>query len=119
MANWEKSTADLGTALKDATNGSGQGDTTGPLKDEEKCKQARDAGWAAPQAYNYAAASAKHGEQVETSSTAQVNQVSWAHEAERYEWQEDYGDVGPEVPELEAQLFKGDLRTKIGQHLDK
>jgi len=28
-----------------------------------------------------------------------------AHNAARYEWDDEYGDVGPRVPELEAQLF--------------
>lgn len=122
MANFENTSADLGKALNEATNGTSASDNTGPVRDEEKYKQAREAGWVAPQAYNYEAATAKHGDEPASSSGEQVDDSDapcWAHEAAKYEWQDDFGDVGPEVPELEAQLFKGDTRTKIGQHLEK
>ena len=31
-------------------------------------------------------------------------------------WKEEYGDVGPEVPELEKQLFEDEHIMRIGQH---
>ena len=34
-----------------------------------------------------------------------------------YEWADDYGDVGPEVPALEEQLFGGDFRVRQGDHM--
>lgn len=33
-----------------------------------------------------------------------------------YEWAEEYGEVGPRVPELEEQLFGGEFRMRQGQH---
>lgn len=122
MANWERTPAELSDALNDATNGSGAGEATGPVRDEEKYKQAREAGWVAPQAYNYDAAMAKHGDAAPPSSIEQVDiedMPDWMHKAVKYEWKEEYGDVGPEVPGLEAQLFRGDARTRTGQFLDK
>lgn len=114
MTVFENTTADLGNALTEASN------ATGPVRDELKYQQARDAGWIAPQAYSYE--SAKTGGQgaADTAETIETIGVPvWAHQAVKYEWQEEYGDVGPEVSELEAQLFKGDTRTRIGQHLEK
>lgn len=120
MANWENTPAELGNALNDATNSSGE--APGPPRDEEKHRQAREAGWVEPQAYNYAAASARPGDQTAPSSLDQIapeDMPQWMHKAAKYEWKEEYGDVGPEVPELEAQLFKGDFRTRQGQFFDK
>ena len=38
----------------------------------------------------------------------------WASGAAKYEWQEDYGDIGPPHPELEKQLFKDQFINRIG-----
>lgn len=122
MADFENTLANHGNTLNNASNGVNSSDATGPVRDEEKYQQARDAGWVVPQAYDYDAASARHGEQAVPSSDEQVAEhgvQTWAHQAAKYEWDDSYGDVGPEVPELEAQLFKGDTRTRIGQHLEK
>lgn len=122
MTDWDKSSADMANALHESTNGANSGDGKGPVRDQEKIKQSREAGWSAPQAYNYDAASAKPGEPATTPGgehTEDNGVLLWAHQAVKYEWQEDFGDVGPEVPELEAQLFKSDTRTRIGQHLEK
>lgn len=43
----------------------------------------------------------------------------WAGIAVRYEWKDDYGDVGPPVPELEAQLFHSDLITRAGDKFNE
>lgn len=42
----------------------------------------------------------------------------WAHNAARYEWADEYGDVGPAVPELEAQLFNRATITTQGSALE-
>lgn len=120
MAERNTAPTEVGDALNDAINVPGE--PKGPIRDEAKFKQARDAGWVEPQAYDYTAASARHGEQAAPSSIEQVDaedMPGWMHQAAKYEWHEDYGDIGPEVPELEAQLFKGDSRTRTGQFLDK
>lgn len=116
MASFQDTPNEHGDAPNEATNGSG------PVRDEAKYQLARDAGWVQPQAYNYEAAMAKPGDVAQTSIVEQVDledMPGWMHSAMKYEWQEDYGDVGPEVPELEAQLFRNDSRTRTGQFLDK
>ena len=34
------------------------------------------------------------------------------------EWKDDYGDLGPEVPELEEKLFATDFRNRQGDFLN-
>lgn len=53
--------------------------------------------------------------QHETAASGQIldpvgglNEGGWASSAAVYVWDDEYGDVGPEFPELEKQLFGGD-----------
>lgn len=49
-----------------------------------------------------------------------VENVEWDGSARTYEWNDEYGDVGPKVPELEIELFgeKGN-RQKTGLDFSK
>jgi ATP-dependent RNA helicase DDX3X len=38
----------------------------------------------------------------------------WSSNAAVYEWQEEFGDVGPAFPELEKQLFGSEFHVKAG-----
>lgn len=88
MADLENNPAQLSEALNNGTDGTDAGEATGPVRDEEKYKQARDAGWVAPQAYDYNAAQAKHGDVVPPSiEQVDVEDVpEWMHKAVKYEW---------------------------------
>ncbi|KAL8688405.1 MAG: hypothetical protein Q9218_005673 [Villophora microphyllina] len=44
---------------------------------------------------------------------------SWAANAARYEWSDEYGDVGPEDKELEKMLFHAEEKMEVGDHLQK
>ncbi|KAL8706942.1 MAG: hypothetical protein Q9201_000103 [Fulgogasparrea decipioides] len=44
---------------------------------------------------------------------------SWAANASRYEWSDEYGDVGPEDKELEKMLFHAEEKMEVGDHLQK
>lgn len=68
---------------------------------------AREKGWTDPVPFEYAelANSKDHRD--------------WAGVAVRYEWKDEYGDVGPAVPELEDQLFRGELIARAGAKLDE
>lgn len=70
-------------------------------------KIAREKGWTDPVPFEYAelANSKDHRD--------------WAGIAVRYEWKDEYGDVGPAVPELEDQLFHGELIARAGAKLDE
>lgn len=43
----------------------------------------------------------------------------WHHEARIYEWNEEYGDIGPAHEELEKQLFGSDNHVKSGTQIDE
>lgn len=97
-----------------SVNGSNAGETpvegvlsgVGPNAEAAQ-KVARDKGWTEPVPFEYAelANSKDHRD--------------WAGIAVRYEWKDEYGDVGPAVPELEDQLFRGELIARAGAKLDE
>ncbi|KAL9005763.1 MAG: hypothetical protein Q9188_001475 [Gyalolechia gomerana] len=41
----------------------------------------------------------------------------WAANARRYEWSDEFGDIGPEDKELEDMLFKDANKMEVGEHL--
>ena len=68
-----------------------------PAMDKEQDQaNAREAGWVEQTKFDYGAYQASGGRDGE-----------WFGESKRYEWKEEYGDVGPPVPELERTLFAG------------
>jgi hypothetical protein len=72
-------------------------------------ERAREAGWVDSQPVDYAVRQSSH-------DTDMTNYL--AHSAV-YEWDDEYGDVGPEVPALEQQLFGGDFRVRQGQFMNE
>ena len=101
------------------------------IKDEEAAQRARDAGWAVPENYDYQtynattleeriAAEAKVAERAGTDENASTTQdvPLWASNAAKYEWSEEYGDIGPAFEELEKQLFRSDLTNRVGLNFD-
>ncbi|KAJ6009391.1 hypothetical protein N7522_004407 [Penicillium canescens] len=46
------------------------------------------------------------------------NSRDWAGIADRYEWDPEFGEVGPPNEELEQQLFRGNLIQRVGDRLD-
>ncbi len=44
---------------------------------------------------------------------------AWAANATRYEWSDDFGDVGPEDEELEKMLFQAEDKMEVGDQLEK
>ena len=108
-------TGEMASALPDVTNGA-VANGTGPVKNVEAAKEARDKGWVEPQEYDYSAAAAP------PAGVAQIGDQgapSWAHNAVKYEWKEDYGDVGPKIPELEEQLFRSEFLNRKGLKFDE
>ncbi|CAI7578651.1 unnamed protein product [Penicillium glandicola] len=107
------SAVDSVSAAEVASDGSNAGDSpgegvlsgVGPNRQEVQ-RVAREKGWTDPVPFEYAelANSKDHRD--------------WAGVAVRYEWKDEYGDVGPAVPELEEQLFGGDLIARPGAKLD-
>jgi hypothetical protein len=49
----------------------------------------------------------------EKTSTQNVN---WLGNARKYEWKDEYGEVGERIPELEEDLFNSMAMVREGQH---
>lgn len=101
---------DLGSvenALADVTNSSA--DTVGIVgyvpRNAEAAQIAREKGWSNPVPYDY----------VEYENKDSRN---WAGVAARYEWKDEYGEVGPPNEALENELFRGDFIPRVGQRFD-
>lgn len=119
MAGWDPSPAEAEVALRDSTNEM-QANPTGPPRDEEKFKLAREKGWVQPTAYNYTAQAPPNGTDSANTPTAMDSGMPlWMSKAVKYDWKEEYGDVGDAIPELEAELFGSEFRTKKGIRFDK
>lgn len=75
----------------------------------EAAALAREKGWAEPQRYNYDiyTASFKPGDE-------SADRSHWASNAAKYEWNDEYGDVGPQNEELEKMLFRDEYTNRAG-----
>lgn len=126
MADWETSASNDGGAaaasfaetngFHDST-GHTNGDTAtepldmtplaGALTDAEIAAhkaRAKEAGWVDTIPVNY-------------NQSTNRDDTSYRAESAVYEWDDDYGDVGPEVPELEEQLYHGQFRLRQGDYM--
>ena len=103
-------------ALPDVGNGP-TANGTGPPKNEEAHAAARKAGWVEPTAFDYTAADTR-GPPPTEAVTGDEDLPSWAHNAKRYEYTGEEGDIGPKVPELEEQLFRSDFQNRKGVKFD-
>lgn len=84
----------VGTAAVIGTSTGGAFEKPGG-DDEKKAADAeklRERGWVAPVPYDYEAFQARGGS-------------DWDSNVRVYEWDGEHGDVGPELPELELDLF--------------
>lgn len=75
---------------------------------EEFADRARLAGWTEATAYNY-----------DQFTRAGGSDATFHGNAARYEWQGEYGDVGPENPALLNELFGGEFQMRRGEHLQQ
>jgi ATP-dependent RNA helicase DDX3X len=95
----------------------------------EAAKNPREHGWVEKTSYDYetynktgkelkdeAAASAPV--EVDESHVMGVDRGAWASSAAIYEWNEEYGDVGPAFLALEEQLFRGEDRMRAGVNFE-
>ena len=66
------------------------------------------AGWVERQKFDYEA----YADEAQTAPDPVGNEA-------RYEWKDDYGEVGPRVPAIEKALFEGDAIMTVGDELNK
>lgn len=112
MDNFDVS--EMSTALKDVTNEQNN-------KNPEAATIAREKGWAAPEGYDYTKYTAeplpKPAEEQEQGEQGELPE--WAAKAAKYEWKDEFGDVGPHIPELEEMLFRSEFINRAGLKLGK
>ncbi|KAH1499833.1 hypothetical protein LV164_002639 [Aspergillus fumigatus] len=97
---------DISNALKEVT-----GEKIN--KNVEASNLAREKGWVLPEQYDYAkynSGSAEKPEEV----TEQSEIPEWAAKAAKYEWNDEFGDVGPPNKELEDMLFRNEFINRAG-----
>lgn len=104
-------TGDMAAALSDAGSDTAKSvviviDPPPVVPIEGAADRAREHGFVPPVAYDYDAYNANTREARESLAVeGGYIEPAWAATAVRYEWDDDFGDVGPEVPELEQELF--------------
>ena len=79
----------------------------------DSAARVRQQGWAEPEKYNYSAYNTSSREEREAVE-AQLELSDWASNAAKYEWKDEFGDIGPPHPELERQLFHEGTGTHSG-----
>lgn len=103
---------DVQDALRDVTNNPEEFVTEdenaqSPPDDNEKSYLGpREAGWTDPVPYGY-------------DSYADRDFADWDGMAPRYEWNDEYGDIGPRNEDLEKQLFNDEFMPRAGLRFDE
>ena len=81
--------------------------------DPEAAARARDHGWIEQNAYDYK----RYNATVKDPDTPAEGPI-WAVNAKKYEWKDEYGDVGPEDPVLEIDLFGSEHTMRKGEDFE-
>lgn len=114
--------SDMNNAVQEVET---NGQTNGPSQiNAEAASLARSKGWASPETYDYSKYVAPAGPAAEQSEfggepPAAEDLPEWAGNAAKYEWKDEYGDVGPEIPELEEMLFRNEFINRTGLKINK
>ncbi|KAF4247074.1 hypothetical protein CNMCM8980_007883 [Aspergillus fumigatiaffinis] len=82
-------------------------------KNVEASNLAREKGWVPPEQYDYAKYNTGPAEKPEE-VTEQSEIPEWAAKAAKYEWNDEFGDVGPPNKELEDMLFRNEFINRAG-----
>ncbi len=108
----------MSATLPDATPEVAQAPATDALKNPQEF------GWVAKTSYDYekynksskelAEAPAVGGLGTGDDAVGGVAPGDWASNAAVYQWDDEYGEIGPEFPELERQLFGLENHVRTG-----
>lgn len=81
------------------------------LTEQQKAhlQRAKEAGWTEREQFDYEGLGHSDRDDGDWFGAAKVYQI---------EWQDAYGEVGPEIPELEAVLFNGEFQQRKGEHME-
>lgn len=89
---------------------------------EDTIKRVREGGWVPPEKYNYDVLTADpRGKPPAAPEPDQLqgDLPDWAANASKYEWSDEYGDVGPTHDALEGMLFRDQHQVKTGDEFSK
>ena len=92
------------------------------LNNEEAMHRVKEAKWGDRQGYDYAKYTAGPQDKTSTASITgqpQADTPDWAANAAKYEWAEEYGDIGPAHDELERMLFGDEHKMEQGDEFSK
>lgn len=118
MAAFEPPTA----AAAHTTNGAA---TAGNPRNQDSARLAREAGWVEPTPFDYTttvptgSGFSGPNDSTEEAQESVHKSTTWAHDANKYEWQNSYGEVGPRNEGLEKELFHGEHINRVGDKFDK
>ena len=104
-------------ALADLTN-----KMTNTQVNEQALERVKEANWGVRQEYDYAKYTEGPRDRTAPGSDGDAlhgNAPTWAANAAKYEWDDEYGDVGPEHDELKQMLFGDEHKMEQGQELSK
>lgn len=89
--------------------------TTSEEGQDGKVRDARAAGWGEKSAFDYQMYNKSTKELAEEANAdGGTAGRGWASNAAIYEWNDEYGDIGPEFPELEKELFGSEHHVSYG-----
>lgn len=109
-------------------NGDALGDVTNKLANikvnEDAVKRVREAQWAVPQKFDYDTYNAGPRDRESAAPVGDENAdyadgPTWAANAVKYEWSDDFGEVGPRHPALEQMLFRDEHIMEIGEKFER
>jgi ATP-dependent RNA helicase DDX3X len=86
--------------------------TPGNKELAENLAALKEKGWNNPIPFNYESVA---GASVKPEDAAE--EPAWLGGAAIYEWDDDFGDIGPENPVLEEELFRGEHLMKAGHQI--
>lgn len=90
------------------------------VRDEEAAARCRELGWSEPEKYDYESYNAGKKTREERAITEEGKDLpAWAANAQKYEWSDEFGDVGPRHEALEDMLFNSEHINRTGIAFDK
>lgn len=90
------------------------------VRDEKAANRCRELGWAEPEKYDYDTYNAGAKPREERAAVEESKDLpAWAANAQKYEWSDDFGDVGPRHEALEDMLFNNEHINRTGIAFDK
>ncbi|KAI9674046.1 MAG: hypothetical protein M1829_003889 [Trizodia sp. TS-e1964] len=86
---------------------------------DASAQKLREAGWVGKVKFDYDTYNATNKENQEKQEAENSAAApTWAANAKVYEWDDEYGDVGPPLPELERELFGSENVMRTGDEFE-